>query len=137
MTDRVRLVVPIDGRVAVILRWRPEAGSYAVLPGGGLEPGETLEDAASREALEEIGIDVRVVRELRDETINGQVHTFVLCEVTDAGAFGPGHGDEYSGTRPEHRGTYEPALVPIDELDSIGLLPTWAPAAVADWLRAT
>jgi 8-oxo-dGTP diphosphatase len=134
VTDRVRLVVPIDGRLAVIKRWRPGAGTYAVLPGGGLEPGETMEDAASREAIEELGIDVRVIRVLADDTINGEVHTFVLCEPTGDGEFGTGEGDEYSGTRDPSRGTYEPALVPIGDVDAIGLLPTWVPAAIPDWL---
>jgi 8-oxo-dGTP diphosphatase len=134
VTDRVRLVVPIDGRIAVIKRWRPEAGTYAVLPGGGLEPGETMEQAASREAIEELGIDVRVLRELVDETINGEVHTFVLCEATGDGEFGTGEGDEYSGTRDPSRGRYEPAMVTIDELAIIGLLPAWLPTAIPDWL---
>jgi hypothetical protein len=76
-----------------------------------------------------------VVRALRDETINGEVHTFVLCEPTgDVGSFGPGPGDEYSGTRSPERGTYEPAVVPIDELASIGILPEWLVDVLPTWL---
>jgi 8-oxo-dGTP pyrophosphatase MutT (NUDIX family) len=36
----------------------------AVVPGGGIEPGETPEEAAVRETLEETGLNVRVLREL-------------------------------------------------------------------------
>lgn len=89
MTDRVRLVVPIDGPVAVIKRWRPDAGHYE--------------------------------------------HTILPCRAVGS-AFGTGTGEEYHGSGPEHRGTYEPALVAVDELAAIGLLPAWAVDAVPGWL---
>ena len=41
-----------------------EPGYVAIVPGGGIEPGETPEDAAVRETLEETGLEVRVLREL-------------------------------------------------------------------------
>lgn len=42
-----------------------EEPAYAgVVPGGGIEPGETIEDAMKRELLEETGLDVKLVREL-------------------------------------------------------------------------
>ena len=50
------------GRVLLIRRGHPPyAGSYA-LPGGFVEIGETVEEACRREALEETGIKVDVLR---------------------------------------------------------------------------
>ena len=51
-----------EGRVLLIRRGHPPyAGSYA-LPGGFVEIGETVEEACRREALEETGIKVDVLR---------------------------------------------------------------------------
>jgi 8-oxo-dGTP pyrophosphatase MutT (NUDIX family) len=44
-----------------------DRGVDAVVPGGGIEPGETAEVAARRETVEEAGIEVEVVRELAEE----------------------------------------------------------------------
>ena len=50
-----------DGRVLLFRGGdpaRPEAGTWWVTPGGGVDPGETTADAARRELLEETGLEV-------------------------------------------------------------------------------
>lgn len=79
----VGVVVTDDaGRVLLVKRRRePNRGLWSV-PGGKVEPGETLEEAAAREAFEEIGYRVRVGVELwmlQIPTGNGetyQIHDF-------------------------------------------------------------
>lgn len=58
------VVTDDDGRVLLVLRGRePSRGLWSV-PGGKVEPGETLEEACAREVLEETGLTVRVGQEL-------------------------------------------------------------------------
>jgi 8-oxo-dGTP diphosphatase len=81
MTRRRRIVVvyvtrenPVTGDDELLLFDvvdRPEFA--AVVPGGGMEPGETVVEAALREVKEETGLDVRVVRELGSADHSGMI----------------------------------------------------------------
>ncbi len=46
------------GRVLLLFDADPECGGYWYPPGGRIEPGESPEEAARRELIEEIGLDV-------------------------------------------------------------------------------
>ena len=50
-----------DGRVLIVRRARPPAHGLYTLPGGGVELGETLEEAVIREVREETSLDVEPV----------------------------------------------------------------------------
>jgi 8-oxo-dGTP diphosphatase len=47
-----------DGRVLIVRRGRPPAHGLYTLPGGGVELGETLEEAIIREVREETGLAI-------------------------------------------------------------------------------
>jgi 8-oxo-dGTP diphosphatase len=52
----VGAVVFKDGKVLLVLRGKPPAESQWAIPGGCVELGETLQEAAQREIMEETGI---------------------------------------------------------------------------------
>jgi 8-oxo-dGTP pyrophosphatase MutT (NUDIX family) len=120
--DRASVIVVVDGRLALIDRVRDGAGPYSVVPGGGVEPGESIEEAAIREAKEELGLDVSlrssepvfVVR--RDE---GDQHYFLADAC--GGTLGTGDGPEFDPAR--GRGTYTPVLVTPEEAVHRHLVP--------------
>jgi 8-oxo-dGTP pyrophosphatase MutT (NUDIX family) len=73
-TERIRqaagllLIFPIDQRPHIVLTVRSHTldrhGGQVSLPGGAIEPGETAEQAAFREAREEVGLSVDRIRSL-------------------------------------------------------------------------
>ena len=61
LTPRARIVLIEHGRVALIRRDRDGQTDF-FFPGGGVEAGETPEEAARREAVEKLGVEVELGR---------------------------------------------------------------------------
>jgi acetyl-CoA carboxylase carboxyl transferase subunit beta len=70
------VVIVADGAILLVQRGHePQLGRWSV-PGGRVEPGETLQQAAAREAYEETGLEVRIGAELWSLTIPDGDRTF-------------------------------------------------------------
>lgn len=57
------------GRFLLVQRENPPEQGHWTLPGGRVDPGETLEEAAIREVYEETRVTIRIVRELGQLTV--------------------------------------------------------------------
>ena len=58
--NTARALIVRDGRILLLCKEGYPGGRRYALPGGGQDPGETLEEALVRECLEEIGVQVQV-----------------------------------------------------------------------------
>jgi ADP-ribose pyrophosphatase YjhB (NUDIX family) len=74
------LVRDAEGRLLVVLRAHPPAQGTWSLPGGRVEPGESLEQACAREVLEETGVVVRVRRHVGRVRRDGQAGTTYVID---------------------------------------------------------
>ncbi|TQR21633.1 NUDIX hydrolase [Psychrobacillus vulpis] len=119
MRNRGATVIIENGRIALIKRTKPYR-TYFVFPGGGIESGETPEEAAIRETYEELGVNVQIQRLLKKLELNGTQYFFLANIVS--GTFGSGTGEEYNHTSVK-RGTYEPMWIEIDHLPLIEVRP--------------
>jgi 8-oxo-dGTP pyrophosphatase MutT (NUDIX family) len=127
---RAAVVIVEKERVALIERIR-EGELYYLFPGGHIEGDETLEQAASREAKEELGLEVAVGQLLADVSYNENRQLYYVASVI-GGSFGSGRGPEFDA--PLHAGaTFRPVWLPIDRLTGLPVHPI----AVAQLVEAS
>lgn len=121
LIDRPRSSVVIieKGKVALIKRKRRNE-TYFVFPGGGVEEGESLEEAARREAFEELGVHVNLNKCITTIDFKGKQYFF--SATIQAGTFGTGQGEEFVHPDP-NKGMYEPIWFEIDQLRDIDVRP--------------
>lgn len=122
---RVAAVVGREGRLLLVRHQKSDGAPYWVLPGGRLEPGETIPECAAREVAEETGLGAGFSGLLYvGEFLREDRHTVDVTARMDV--------DEESeaalGSDPEVEPGAEPTLrelrwVGIEELREINLLP--------------
>jgi mutator protein MutT len=117
MRIRAGIVLINDNKVALIERHR--AGlDYFVFPGGGVDEGESPEQAAVREAMEELGIEVAIKQKVAQVQLGKKSRQVYFLVEQTGGEFGTGTGEEFTDADPRHpqQGIYIPIWMPIDEL---------------------
>ena len=77
MRPRVCAAIIRDNKILMV-RHEHEARSYWTLPGGGVEPGENIEQAVLREVLEETHLHIEVAQFLFEEPYtNGTTYCYL------------------------------------------------------------
>jgi mutator protein MutT len=120
---RVRsAAILIQNNSLALMERRRDDRHYFSFPGGGVDAGETPEQAVVREAHEELGIEVKVIRLAVELWFNDKQQLFFLVEQT-GGTFGTGAGEEFASTADPARGTYDPIWMPLEQVTSKNVLP--------------
>lgn len=110
-----------DDHVACIERRR--AGMlYYIFPGGSIEPGESVEQAAIREAKEELGLDVEL-GPLAASLMFGEREQSYFWASAIGGEFGSGQGPEFASPPDSAKGSYKPVWLPIATLSEYNVRP--------------
>jgi 8-oxo-dGTP diphosphatase len=115
-------VVVLEGDAIALIERVRDGRRYYLFPGGHVEPGESPEDAAAREAREELGLDVEISRLVARAAFGGNEQRYYLARKT-GGRFGAGGGPEMTGEDFPEAGSYRAVLWPISALSAIELRP--------------
>ena len=78
----VDTIIFYDGKLVLIKRMNPPYQNQFALPGGFVEVGETVEKAAIREAKEETGLDIELIKLLgvySEPSRDPRGHTVTVC----------------------------------------------------------
>jgi len=117
MRIRAGIILIKDNKVALIERHR--AGlHYFVFPGGGVDEGESPEQAAIRETMEELGLEVAIKYKVAEVHLGQKSRQVYFLVEQTGGQFGAGTGEEFTDSDPNNpeKGNYLPVWMPINEL---------------------
>ncbi|MCY7304192.1 MAG: NUDIX domain-containing protein [Thermoleophilia bacterium] len=124
LTPRARIVLVDHGRLALIKRVR-DGRTYYLFPGGGVEEGETPQDAARREAFEELGVEVELGPLVHEESFGGTIFFYYAAWIV-GGSFGTGSWPDHAlltDREREKSGTHEPIWIALEALRGLDIRP--------------
>ncbi len=119
MRERVSLYIYENGRILIFRRIKNNR-TYFVAIGGGIEPGETVAEAALREAKEETNYDIVLGPKLWESECEGvyREHAFLVTEFSGALTLG---GPELASQTPDNQHIFQ--WTPLAQIPQIDLYP--------------
>lgn len=122
MKNRAGGMLIEDGKILLMHRIKNIDGvvnEYYVVPGGGMEEGETIEETTKRELKEEMGIEVELLSSEPLFALSEEkgIQYFSLIKKI-SGEIGTGTGPEFSDPSYANRGFYGPEMVEIKDIIS-------------------
>ena len=129
MRNRAGGILIENGKLLLMHRIKTVDGKtreYYVVPGGGIEEGETLEEATKRELKEEIGIDVELLSDTPLLSLKEDRGTqyFTLVKRIK-GEIGTGTGPEFTDESYADKGFYSVEMIDVKAIinGTINMVP--------------
>lgn len=105
----VDALIVYEGKLVLIRRKNPPYQHYFALPGGFVEVGETVEEATIREAKEETGLDIKLLKLVgvySDPSRDPRGHTVSVCFLAE------GSGTLKAGSDAKDIGLFDLSEIP-------------------------
>ena len=134
MRHRACGIVLNDDTVLLMYRKNPQNQEYYTIPGGGVEDGESVNEAVTREMFEECSLVVKPMKELFVVTREGvDTHHHILCTHISGEPAVHKESPEYLDNL-EGSNLHIPQWVPIRVLKNLTLFPTPAKDKLVEYL---
>jgi len=79
MAQRIAVIMIKEGKILLVHRIK-KSKEYYVIPGGGIEKDENIEQAAVREIKEETGLDIVLGRKLYEKEDRSRLESYFLAK---------------------------------------------------------